>query len=153
MRKAFIIDTNVLLFDPQAMYKFGNNDVVIPIVVLEEIDRFKRDMSENGRHARLFSRLLDKMRSDGELSKGVKLPNGGLLTVELGDLTPLPVELQMDRADNRILALAVSLRKEQPKRPIIFVTKYVNLRIKADALGITATDYEPDSVTPEELYA
>lgn len=152
MRKAFILDTNVLLFDPNALFKFGNNDIVIPIVVVEEIDRFKREMSENGRHARHFSRLIDSMRSGGKLSEGVKLPNGGMLTVELGSEQPLPIELQMDKADNRILALAITLKKEQPKRPIVFVTKDVNLRIKADALGIIAEDYEPDSVEPEQLY-
>jgi len=153
VRKAFILDTNVLLFDPQALFKFGNNDIVIPMVVVEEIDRFKREMSENGRHARLFSRLIDEMRKDGELSRGVKLPNGGILTVELGGHQPLPVELQMDKADNRILAVAISLKKEHPKRPVVFVTKDVNLRIKADALGITAEDYEPSSVVPEQLYS
>jgi PhoH-like ATPase len=153
LRKAFILDTNVLLFDPQAMFKFGNNDVIIPIVVVEEIDRFKREMSENGRHARQFSRIVDEMRADGELSKGVKLPNGGLLTVELGSHQPLPMELQMDKADNRILALAITLKKDHPKRPIVFVTKDVNLRIKADALGIIAEDYEPSSVEPEQLYS
>lgn len=153
MRKAFILDTNVLLFDPQALFKFGNNDIVIPIVVVEEIDRFKREMSENGRHARLFSRLIDEMRAGGELSKGVKLPNSGILTVELGGNQPLPVELQMDKADNRILAVAISLKKDHPKRPVVFVTKDVNLRIKADALGITAEDYEPSSVEPDQLYA
>jgi PhoH-like ATPase len=153
VRKAFILDTNVLLFDPQALFKFGNNDIVIPIVVLEEIDRFKRDMSELGRHARMFSRTLDDMRSEGELSKGVKMPGGGVLTVELGGINPLPMELPMDKADNRILALAISLRKDQPKRPVVFVTKDVNLRIKADALGITSEDYEPESVEPEQLYA
>jgi PhoH-like ATPase len=93
------------------------------------------------------------MRADGELSRGVKLPHGGLLTVELGGPQPLPVELQMDKADNRILAVAISLKKEHPKRPVVFVTKDVNLRIKADALGITAEDYEPSSVAPEELYS
>jgi PhoH-like ATPase len=153
LRKAFIIDTNVLLFDPQALFKFGNNDIIIPIVVVEEIDRFKREISENGRHARHFSRLIDDMRKDGELSKGVRLPNGGMLTVELGGEQPLPVELQMDKADNRILALAISLKKDQPKRPVIFVTKDVNLRIKADALGIKAEDYEPSSVEPDQLYS
>jgi PhoH-like ATPase len=153
LRKAFILDTNVLLFDPQALYKFASNDVVIPIVVIEEIDRFKREMSENGRHARLFSRLIDEMRADGELSKGVRLPNGGLLTVELGGEQPLPVELAMDKADNRILALAISLKKDNPKRAVVFVTKDTNLRIKADALGIEAEDYEPSNVEPEQLYA
>jgi PhoH-like ATPase len=152
LRKAFILDTNVLLFDPQALYKFGNNDIIIPIVVIEEIDRFKREMSENGRHARLFSRIIDEMRADGELSKGVKLPNGGILTVELGSHQPLPMELQMDKADNRILALAISAKKENPKRPISFVTKDTNLRIKADALGVMAEDYEPSNVEPESLY-
>jgi PhoH-like ATPase len=153
VRKAFILDTNVLLFDPQALFKFGNNDIVIPIVVLEEIDRFKREMSELGRHARMFSRMLDDMRVEGELSKGVKMPNGGILTVELGGINPLPMELPMDKADNRILALAISIKKDQPKRPVVFVTKDVNLRIKADALGITSEDYEPESVEPEQLYA
>jgi PhoH-like ATPase len=153
LRKAFILDTNVLLFDPQALFKFGNNDIVIPIVVLEEIDRFKRDMSENGRHARMFSRLLDDMRKDGELSKGVRLPNGGVVTVELGGINPLPMELPMDKADNRMLALAISIKKDQPKRPVVFVTKDVNLRIKADALGILSEDYEPESVEPEQLYS
>jgi PhoH-like ATPase len=153
LRKAFILDTNVLLFDPQAALKFGNNDVIIPIVVIEEIDRFKREMSENGRHARQFSRLIDGMRADGELSKGVKLQNGGLLSVELGGNQPLPVDLPMDKADNRILALAMSIKKDQPRRPVVFVTKDVSLRIKADALGIMAEDYEPSSVEPEQLYA
>src|SRR5215471_11276980 len=105
MRKAFILDTNVLLFDPQALFKFGNNDIIIPIVVIEEVDRFKREMSENGRHARQFSRVIDEMRADGELSKGVRLPNGGILTVELGSHAPLPMDLDMDKADNRILAM------------------------------------------------
>jgi PhoH-like ATPase len=153
LRKAFILDTNVLLFDPQALFKFGNNDIVIPIVVIEEIDRFKREMSENGRHARLFSRLIDEMRADGELSKGVKLPQGGLLTVELAGHAPLPIELPMDKADNRILAVAMGLRKDHPKRPVVFVTKDTNLRIKADALGIMAEDYEPSSVEPDQLYS
>jgi PhoH-like ATPase len=152
MRKAFVLDTNVLLFDPQAIFKFGANDLIIPITVVEEIDRFKREMSENGRHARLFSRLIDEMRADGELSKGVKMANGGLLSVELGGMSPLPLDLQMDKADNRILAVAMELRKDHPKRPVVFVTKDVNLRIKADALGITAVDYEPSSVEPDQLY-
>lgn len=153
MRKAFILDTNVLLFDPQALFKFGNNDVIIPIVVVEEIDRFKREMSENGRHARQFSRLMDEKRKDGELSRGVRLSDGGVLTIELGTHQPLPFELEMGKADNKILALAISLKKEHPKRPVVFVTKDVNLRIKADALGITAEDYEASNVVPEELYS
>ncbi len=154
MKKVFILDTNVLLYDPQALYKFGPNEVIIPIVVIEEIDRFKREMSENGRHARLFSRKIDEMRADGELSKGVKLSSGGVLRVELGSSQlPSHFELQMDRADNRILAIAMELKRDQPRRDIIFITKDTNLRIKADALGIKAEDYEPDNVEPDSLYA
>lgn len=154
MNKAFILDTNVLLFDPQALFKFGNNAVIIPIVVIEEIDRFKREMSENGRHARQISRLLDEMRTGGELSTGVKLPNGGTLKVELSDASvSLPPDMLMERPDNRILAIAIAMRKSQPKRQVVFVTKDINLRIKADALGVTAEDYEPSSVEPEQLYA
>jgi len=153
-KKAFILDTNVLLFDPLAFGRLGANDIIIPIVVIEEIDRFKREMSENGRHARQFTRLIDDMRKDGELSKGVKLPNGAMLSVELGggDM-PLPSELQMDKADNKILGLALQLKKESPRRAIHLLTKDANLRIKSDALGIIAEDYEPSNVEPDQLFS
>jgi PhoH-like ATPase len=152
-KKAFILDTNVLLFDPLAFGRLGANDIIIPIVVIEEIDRFKREMSENGRHALQFTRLIDDMRKDGELSKGVKLPNGAVLSVELGggDM-PLPSELGMDKADNKILGLALQLKKESPRRAIHLLTKDANLRIKSDALGIIAEDYEPSNVEPDQLY-
>jgi PhoH-like ATPase len=92
------------------------------------------------------------MRSSGELSRGVKLSNGATLTVILGGDHQLPVELHIDKADNRILAHAISLKKENPKRSIILITKDINLRIKADALQILAKDYEPSSVEPDQLY-
>jgi PhoH-like ATPase len=154
LKKAFILDTNILLFDPLSIQKLGANDIIIPIVAIEEIDRFKREMSENGRHARQFSRLIDELRKEGELSKGVKLSNGAMLSVELGggDIL-LPSELAMDKADNKMLGLALMLKKEQPRRPIIFLTKDANLRIKADALGVTAEDYEPENVEPDSLYS
>jgi PhoH-like ATPase len=152
MRKTLILDTNVILFDPNALSRLGNNDLVLPIVVVEEIDRFKRDMGENGRHARHFSRLIDEMRKDGDLRKGVKMPGGGTLTVVLGDASALPMELPMDKADNRILALALWWQKEYPNKTVVLLTKDTNLRIKADALGISAEDYEPTNVEPDELY-
>lgn len=153
-KKAFILDTNVLLFDPLAITRLGANDIIIPIVVIEEIDRFKREMSENGRNARQFTRLIDEMRKDGELSKGVKLANGAILSVELGggDM-PLPSELGMDKADNKILGLALQLKKESPRRVIHLLTKDANLRIKSDALGIVSEDYEPSNVEPEQLFS
>lgn len=153
MRKAFVLDTNVILFDPLAIYKFGSNDVMIPITVVEEIDRFKREMSENGRNARHFSRLIDQLRKEGKLSEGVKLNNGATLVIEMTPSGPLSAELSNDRADNRILATAMNLRKTSPKRPIVFVTKDINLRIKADALGMEVEDYEPTNVHSEELYS
>lgn len=154
MRKTYILDTNVLLFDPQAINKFGSNSIVIPMVVIEEIDKFKRDMSENGRHARQFSRFLDEARSGGKLSTGVKLQNGAVLTVYLSsEAHTLPYELSQDKSDNRILALALALQKESGRQDVVLVTMDVNLRIKADAIGMTAVDYQPDSVEPEALYA
>jgi PhoH-like ATPase len=152
-KKAFILDTNVLLFDPLAFGRLGANDIIIPMVVIEEIDRFKREMSENGRNARQFTRLIDDMRKDGELAKGVKLPNGAVLSVEMGGVDmPLPSELGMDKADNKILGLALQLKKESPRRVIHLLTKDANLRIKSDALGIIAEDYEPSNVEPDQLY-
>jgi len=143
LKTAYVLDTNVLLFDPTAVNKFGNNEVVIPIVVIEEMDRVKREMSENGRHARQFSRYIDKLRAKGALSEGVKLENGGTITVEMGSGIPLPGDLEMDKADNRIIGVAMALKKDQPRRPVVMVTKDANLRIKSDALGIKAADFDP----------
>jgi PhoH-like ATPase len=154
MKKAFVLDTNVLLHDPQAMFKFEDNDVVIPITVIEEIDRFKKDTNEIGRNARQVSRLLDAFRAKSKLSDGVRLEKGGVLKVQLcteETMKALPPELMVDRGDNRILAVAVELQKNCDC-PVIFVTKDTNLRIKADAVGLEAADYESDKVSIDELY-
>jgi len=155
MKKIFVLDTNVLLHDPQAILKFEENDVVIPITVVEEIDHFKKDLSEIGRNARQFSRLMDAYRKISPLNKGVALEAGGMLTVELcteETMRRLPPELRADRGDNRILAVAVKL-KDENDCPVVFVTKDTNLRIKADAIGMIAEDYESDKVSIEELYS
>src|SRR5437588_413175 len=96
--------------------------------------------------------VFPRLNASGPADEHGRSP-GGLLTVELGSSHPLPVDLQMDKADNRILAMAISIKKDQPKRPVVFVTKDINLRIKADALGIIAEDYEPSSVEPDQLYS
>ena len=153
--KTFILDTNVLLYDAQALSKFEENDIIIPITVIEEIDRFKKDMNETGRNARHVSRLLDQLRKAGSLSGGVRLETGGVLRVEIYEekvLKRLPPELRQDRGDNRILAVAADLHEKNPAYPVILVTKDTNLRIKADALGLIAEDYESDKVAIEELY-
>ena len=155
MSKTYVLDTNVLLHDPQALYRFEENDLVIPMTVIEEIDRFKKDLSETGRNARHFSRLIDKLRSQGKLVEGVQLENGGRLKVELyteDRLQSLPPELQNDRGDNRILAVALALKNDIDK-PVIFVTKDTNLRIKADVVGLKAEDYTSDKVSIDELYS
>jgi PhoH-like ATPase len=153
--KNYIIDTNVLLHDPQSLLSFEDNHVLIPIEVLEEIDRFKRESSELGQNARTVSRMLDGFRGDGSLSEGVKLPNGGRLKIAFyknGHSGNGDGVFNANTVDNRILSLAASIQKAQPKNPTILVSKDINLRIKADALGLAAEDYETDRVFITDLY-
>lgn len=155
MTKKFILDTNVLLHDSQAMYKFDDNEVVIPITVIEEIDSFKKDLNEVGRNARQVSRQLDELRQVGGLTQGVPLENGGRLRVVLfakNYAEKLPPGLKAEREDNRILSIAVA-EMENCDSPVVFVTKDTNLRIKADAMGLKAQDYESDKVSISELYS
>ncbi len=153
MKKIFVLDTNVLLHDPRAIFSFEDNDVIVPIVVIEELDKFKKGIDEIGRNARQVSRILDDFRQKGKLSQGVQLDGGGSLRVELNHQSPqhLPNELLATKADNRILATALNLKHDN--LPVILVTKDTNLRIKADALGLRAEDYESDTITIDELYS
>ncbi len=153
MKKYFVLDTNVLLHDVNSLFAFGDNDIVIPMVAIEELDRFKKDLNEIGRNARQVSRLLDKLRSQGPLYKGINLDNGGTLKVFIPSQTTnnLPAELIFNKADNQILSVAMEL-KEKAGRPVCLITKDTNLRIKADALGLTAEDYESNTVEISELY-
>ncbi len=155
--KNYILDTNVLLHDPNSLLNFEDNHVVIPIEVIEEIDRFKRESSELGQNARQVSRMLDGFRGEGSLSEGVKLPNGGALKIGFqkngnGHANGDSHIVNGNSVDNRILLMAASVQKSQPKNPTILVTKDINLRIKADALGLQAEDYENDRVHIQDLY-
>ena len=152
-KKVFIIDTNVILFDPHAIFKFAEHDVVLPLVVVEEVDKFKRDMSENGRNARTFSRLIDELRAKGALSKGIPLKSGGKLFIDIGTTDKIPEipHLDLAKADNQMLSLAKKMSKTS-KDEIIFISKDINLRIKADAVGLIAQDYTTDKVTIADLY-
>ncbi len=155
MKKTFVLDTNVLLHDPQALFSFEDNDLVIPMTVIEELDRFKKELSETGRNARQFSRIIDGLRTKAKLIEGVELETGGHLRVDLyteEHMKGLPPELRTDQGDNRILAVALDV-KSRANSPVIFVTKDINLRIKADVLGLTAEDYESDKVSLDELYS
>ena len=155
--KNYILDTNVLLHDPNSILSFKENFVLIPIEVIEEIDRFKRESSELGQNARTVSRMLDGFRKDGSLSEGVTLSNGGRLRIIFNQTK---TKLRNGQAaiagsnsvDSRIVALALSIQRSTPKLPTILVTKDINLRIKADALGLPAEDYESDRINISDLY-
>ena len=149
--KNYILDTNVLLHDPNSLVNFKENNVLVPIEVIEEIDRFKRESTELGRNARTVSRMLDGFRGEGSLSAGVELPNGGKLKIAFHK-DGLVEGFAKDSVDNRILALAAHIQKTQPKNATILVSKDINLRIKADAIGVMAEDYETDRVFITDLY-
>jgi PhoH-like ATPase len=148
------LDTNAASRS-HAIYRFEKNLIVIPVTVIEEIDKFKKDMNETGRNARHVSRLLDSLRTQGSIAKGVTLESGGILRVEVYEdlaLKALPPGLHGDQGDNRILAVAMDLKLKADSGPVILVSKDTNLRIKADALGLIAEDYESDKVEIEDLY-
>jgi PhoH-like ATPase len=149
--KNYILDTNVLLHDPNSILCFEDNSVIIPIEVLEEIDRFKRESTELGQNARTISRMLDGFRAQGHLSEGVNLPNGGRLQILVGKPEAVAAPLR-NSVDSRIVMVALQIRDKNPKIPTVLVTKDINLRIKADALGLAAEDYETDRVLLKDLY-
>jgi PhoH-like ATPase len=143
--KKFILDSNVLLHDPKALQVFEDNEVVIPISVLDELDDAKVRPDERGRNARAVVRLLDKLRANGSLSEGVKL-NKSTVRVELNHRDNIPKGLSADKTDNRIISTALGL-KSAHDGAVIVVSKDINLRVKCDALGIEAQDYERDKLT------
>ncbi|MBS4207760.1 PhoH family protein [Bacillus sp. FJAT-50079] len=152
MTKIYVLDTNVLLQDPNAVFSFEDNEIVIPAVVLEEVDSKKRYMNEIGRNARLIAKLIDGFRETGKLHEEIKLSNGGTLRIELNhrsfhELQEIFVE---KTNDNRILAVAKNIALEEEKkengRPVILVSKDALLRVKADALGLEAQDFLNDRV-------
>ncbi len=150
--KNYILDTNVLLHDPNSLLAFKANTVLIPIEVIEEIDRFKRESSELGQNARNVSRTLDALRAKGHLNKGVKLENGGTLRIIFHDRNGEGGPFGANSVDSRIVSLSMAIHKAEPKTPTILVTKDINLRIKADTVGLPAEDYETDRVLLTELY-
>lgn len=150
-KKNYILDTNVLLHDPTAITRFEDNNVVIPLKVLEEIDSFKRDQSELGRNSRTVARALDALRVRGKLHEGVALDNGGHLCIAFpGDrIKALGGQLS---ADDQIIMIAMELSEKAGAPHCVVVSKDINLRLKADALGLAAEDYESDRVDINELY-
>jgi PhoH-like ATPase len=152
--RIIVIDTNVILFDALAINKFSNAEIYIPFVVIEEIDRFKRDLGENGRNARQFSRFMDVLRAQGSLAEGVQIEKSNSRVYVSTDtvVEGLPKEFDQIKADNRILGKAMQLKRQFPSAKVELVTKDINLRIKADVYGVIAVDYRPESSNVEELY-
>lgn len=149
--KYFILDTNVLLHNPESITSFEDNIVVLPMTVIEELDNFKRHNDELGRSARQVIRQLDRLRDQGNLRDGVPLANGGTLkiTVETKDMPGLFMDMTVP--DNRILAVAYALKTEGNR--VIFVSKDINSRLKADALGLDVMDFEKQKCDFDALYS
>lgn len=152
MKKTFVLDTNVLLHTQNSLFSFTDNNVVIPIQVLEELDKFKKNRDEIGSNARSAARALDRLRRHGNISKdGISLKTGGNLRVIFLQKFPvLPNGFNLNLMDNQIIAVAYDLKKRGEN--VIFISKDINARIKANVLGIHAEDYEKQTVDIEKLY-
>jgi len=139
MKKIYVLDTNVMLHDPLSLFQFQEHDVVIPAIVLEELDGKKRNMDEVGRNARETARILDQLRETGQLHAGVPLGNGGILRVDIGDSIYEGSPFTHESNDNKIIELAWSIHREQQTeatpRDVILVSKDILVRVKADAYG------------------
>ena len=155
MKKNFVLDTNVLLHDPRSLFAFDDNNVVVPIYVIEEIDNFKRDLSSLGRNARAVARSLDDFRVQGRLREGVSIGAGKGRIRVLFTERQLPPELRNGHSttDDRILAVALDLREHEKDMPTVFVSKDTNLRIRADAMGLRTEDYDAEGVAIDELWS
>lgn len=152
-RRTYVLDTNVLLYDPGALGVFKEHDLVVPITVIEEIDRFKKDLNETGRNARQVSRQLDALRQRGSLSRGVPLDNGGMLRVDMPPADgALPPAFGGSTNDNLILATCVAISRRQSRGSVVLVTRDTNMRLKADALSLLAEDYEHAHISFDESY-
>jgi PhoH-like ATPase len=148
--KIFVLDTNVLLHNREALKSFADNEVAIPFSVIEELDKFKKDNDEKGRNARGVIRTLDHLRGQGSLRDGVPNDTGGRVRVvfDYGNLGELGL---VDKPDNRIISTAYLLQKSGDRK-VIFVSKDINARIKADALGLKVVDFEKQKINFDELY-
>jgi PhoH-like ATPase len=153
--KLFVLDTNVLMHDPSSVYRFEEHDVFLPIMTLEELDNHKKGMSEIARNARQVTRTLDEIVSsmDEAIDQGIKLyrvshqlASGRLFLQTEAIASDLPAGLPTAKADNQILAVVIHLQRRYPERPVILVSKDINMRIKARALGLQAQDYFNDKV-------
>jgi len=152
MQKIYVLDTNVLIHDPQSIFSFAGAVVGIPSTVLEELDTFKSESSDRGKNSREVSRNLDALRHRGSLQEGVKLDNGGTLKILFltqADLS-IPIPFVSKTEDNLILLEALSLKNQGYE--VVFISKDINARVKSDVIGIKAEDYLRGRVAEYDLY-
>ncbi len=153
MKKTYILDTNVFLTNANSVYEFRNNDIIVPLKVLDEIDKHKKRQDGVGLNARMIIRILDELRSKGNLHKGVRIRKGsGILSVRGYDIEDLPIGCDIKSADNEILTTALTEMKHNPKRKVILVTRDINMRVKCDSLEIMTEDYAPNKVVDDEKH-
>jgi len=148
--KIYCLDTNVLVHDPQALFAFVGARVAIPGMVLEELDQFKREGTDRGRSSRHVIQQLDHLRERGSLGQGVALDNGSIVSVVFLTNSAPHIPFKMEGGDNEILLTALELK--QNGYEVIFISKDINARVKADALGLETQDYRKEYVTEEEFY-
>ncbi len=149
-KKVFVLDTNVLIHRPDAFLSFRGCDVIIPLWVLEELDNLKRDLHGRGKSARHAIRKINDVVGRGSLQRGVKLEDGGVLRVSLSFSHKIPPGFALDKMDNKIILCA--LEQVEKGHSVFFVSKDINARIKATALGIRSVDYEKNKVNMKSLY-
>lgn len=149
LNKIFLIDTSVLLYDKNSIHSFPGVRTVIPLVVLDELDRFKEKTGVLGENARYVNRFLDEIRGLGNLNEGVALENGQEISVERNFDQKIPADLNRDGGDNHIIGVARFLKSRNIDKEITVVTKDINLRVKCDSLGIKAEDYYKDRIVIE----
>ena len=155
-RKLFVLDTNVLLYDKKSIHSFPDNDVVIPIIVLDELDRFKEKTGVVGEAARYVNRYLDGLRESGDLHEGILINEiNQTIRVELEGMDQVPRFLDKNSADNKIISCALYTQKNNSNKKTVVVTKDINFRVKCDALGLKAEDYYRDRVleSNDDMYA
>ena len=151
MQKIYVIDTNVLIQSPNAIEKFEDNMVVIPLVVVEELDGLKKADGDKGANARAAVRLLENYRNMGNLLEGIELDNGGCIRVEKNyKQIELPEDLPEDKSDNRILKVCMGLKKDNEDSYVCLVTKDLVLRLKAQIVGINAEDYTTEQINTDD---
>src|SRR5258706_16255349 len=153
--KLFVLDTNVLMHDPTSLFRFEEHDIYLPIGTLEELDDHKKGLSDVARNARQASRFLDEIVSNTvtDIAAGIPIaakagaiPRGRLYLQTEAISSDLPATLASGKTDNQILSVVRHLQKRTPQREVILVSKDINMRIKAKALGLAAEDYSSDKV-------